>query len=105
MKDKFEDAASIFNSPRTSQRSIDTCVENLFEKDVSEALGFSDGEKEHNDLNKEGGVLTLLLILNLYEMFKDKYKLVYDSKKKYSREFQFSGYQVFKNMIDISSNI
>jgi len=44
----------------------------LFEKDISEALGFTSGDKPHQDI-KETGMLGLICFLNFIERISNVY--------------------------------
>ena len=51
-------------SPRLSLRmGRESFASDLFEKNVSEAMGFSDGQKEHLDMENEGAMLGLIIII------------------------------------------
>ena len=51
-------------------------MDKIFEKDISEALGFSAGNEEHIDINTNGGMLGILCMHHLYERFQTIYESI-----------------------------
>ena len=60
----------------------------MFEKGISQALGFNSGNVEF-DLNQQNGLLTLICVLNLIEKFDNLYDRVKDES------FRFVGNLLF----------
>jgi len=62
------DLENVFQKPPLSPKhGTDQYANNLFEKNVSEALGFTLNQSNQIEINNQCGVLCLLMLSKLYE--------------------------------------
>ena len=102
IKKELNSLSDVFTSPPLSPRNgVENYAAELFEKNISEALGFSNGQREYLDIKKEGGMFGLIVTLWLYE----RSQKIYDGAS--SGEFSFEGVGniLFQNMLEISQNV